>query len=361
MGHNRLGLLGLALGCASAALLTVPVVGANAGADHATFAQTNLVSDLPGMAKLTDSNLKNPWGISSSATSPMWVSDNNAGVTTLYGGSGNKVPLTVTIPPGKASPPGTLGSPTGTVRNDTATDFKGDFFLFATEDGTIAGWQPSDGTVALTRADNSLVGAGAVYKGLAIGFDGVANHLYATNFRFGTVDVFNPDFSQAASFTDPKIPAGYAPFGIQNLGGVLYVTYAKQNAEMHDDVAGQGHGFVDAFDMSGNLLDRLVSHGSLNSPWGLALAPASFGAFAGDLLVGNFGDGHINAYTVDKGNFRGQLMGGDGPITIDGLWGIRVGNGGGGANGGNPNALYFSAGINGENDGLFGTITNATG
>jgi uncharacterized protein (TIGR03118 family) len=359
MGQIRLRLLGVTMVCASATFLALPAVGANAGSRHATFTQTNLVSDLPGLAMSTDPNLKNPWGISASATSPMWVSDNNAGVTTLYGGAGNKVPLTVTILPGKGSPPDALGSPTGTVFNGTPTDFNGDRFLFATEDGTIAGWKPSDGTTAVTEADNSLVDTGAVYKGLAIGFNGVANHLYASNFRFGTVDVFNPDFSQATSFTDPKIPAEYAPFGIQNLGGVLYVTYARQNAEMHDDVAGQGHGFVDAFDLNGNLLDRLVSHGRLNSPWGLAVAPASFGAFAGDLLVGNFGDGQINAYTLDTGNFRGQLSGSGGPIAIEGLWAIRVGNGGGGVLGGDPNALYFSAGINGEADGLFGTIKNA--
>ena len=215
--------------------------------------------------------------------------------------------------------------------------------------------------MATTEVDNSTPPPGAVYKGLAIGFDGVADHLYVANFRFGTVDVFNADFSQGASFTDPKVADGYAPFNVQNLGGVLYVTFAKQNAERHDDVAGRGHGFVDAFDLHGHLLARLVSHGRLNSPWGLAIAPASFGALAGDLLVGNFGDGHINAYTLDKGNFRAELRDvvTGGPITIDGLWALRVGNGGPAPNGGDPNAVYFTAGINGEQDGLFGTITNA--
>ena len=355
-------LLRATIALASAAILAGPALGASAGSAGTTFVQTNLESDIAGMAKFTDTDLKNPWGISSNPASPMWISDNNAGVTTLYGGDGSKVPFTVTIPPGKASPAGTPGSPTGTVFNDSFSsgDFGGDLFLFATEDGTIAGWKFSDGLTAMTEVDNSTVGAGAVYKGLALGNNGTANQLYAANFRFGTVDVFRSDFSQAASFTDPKIPAGYAPFGIQNLGGVLYVTYAMQNAAMHDDVAGQGHGFVDAFNMNGTLLDRLVSHGQLNSPWGLALAPSSFGAFAGDLLVGNFGDGQIHAFTL-KGNFEGQLASATGPIVIDGLWGLRVGNGGGAPFGGDPNAVYFTAGINGEADGLFGTITNAGG
>lgn len=357
----RRRMLTVAIALATGVFVSLPTLGASAGAAKGTFLQTNLVSDIPGAAKFFDASLKNPWGISSSPASPMWVSDNNAGVTTLYTGDGTKVPLTVTISAGRASSAGTLGSPTGTVFNANSvfsggTDFNGDAFLFATEDGTIAGWKPVGGvfpTTATTEVDNSTIGLGAVYKGLALGNNGTANHLYAANFRFGTVDVFNSDFSQAPSFTDATIPAGYAPFGIQNLGGVLYVTYAKQNAEKHDDVAGQGHGFVDAFDMNGNLLDRLVSHGQLDSPWGLAIAPASFGDFAGDLLVGNFGNGRINAYTADKGNFRGQLESSSGPIVIDGLWGLRLGNGGAG---GDANKIYFAAGINGESDGLFGSI-----
>jgi len=353
-------LLTVGLTVASAVALALAAVGAQAGSDTNSFRQTNLVSNIPGMAAFTDPDLRNPWGISASATSPMWVSDNGAGVTTLYRGNGSKVPLTVVIPPGAGSSAGTLGTPTGTVFNGNSTEFRGDRFLFATEDGTIAGWK-GVGTVATTEVDNSIPAPGAVYKGLAIGFDGVADHLYAANFRFGTVDMFNSDFSPGASFTDPKVAEGYAPFNVQNLGGVLYVTFAKQDADRHDDVAGRGHGFVDAFDLHGHLLARLVSHGRLNSPWGLAIAPASFGALAGDLLVGNFGDGHINAYTLDKGNFRAELrdvVTGN-PITIDGLWALRVGNGGPAPNGGDPNAVYFTAGINGEQDGLFGTITSA--
>lgn len=351
-------LLTAGLTVATAVGLALPAVGASAGMRD-SFRETNLVSNIPGRAQHLDLSLVNPWGISASATSPMWVSDNGAGVTTLYRGDGVKVPLTVTIPPAAGSAAGALGTPTGTVFNGNSTEFRSDRFLFATEDGTIAGWK--GGLSATTEVPRSPTGPGEVYKGLAIGFDGVSDHLYAANFRFGTVDVFNPDFSRGASFTDSKVPDGYAPFNVQNLGGVLYVTFAKQNADKHDDVAGQGHGFVDAFDMQGNLLARLVSHGRLNSPWGLAIAPASFGELAGDLLVGNFGDGHINAYTLDKGNFRAELLDAatGAPITIEGLWALRVGNGGTAPIGGDSNAVYFTAGINGEQDGLFGTITNA--
>jgi uncharacterized protein (TIGR03118 family) len=354
---QRRRLFGLAIVLA-ASLVSLSAIGAQAGAGKNAFSQTNLVSNIPGMAQFTDPNLRNPWGISASGTSPMWVSDNGAGVTTLYRGDGTKVPLTVVIPPGAGSGDA-QGTPTGTVFNGTGA-FRGDRFLFATEDGTLAGW-PGTGVVARTEVDNSLPAPGAVYKGLALGSTATGDRLYAANFRSGAVDVFDSNFSPAGSFTDPKIPASYAPFNVQNLGGRLYVTFAMRDATGHDDVAGRGHGFVDAFDVNGNLLGRLVTHGQLDSPWGLAIAPPSFGKFAGDLLVGNFGDGRINAYTLDKGNFRGALrdaMTGE-PITIEGLWALRVGNGGGGTNGGDPNAVYFTAGINDEADGLFGKITNA--
>ena len=337
-------------------LLSLSAIGAGAGAGKTAFTQTNLVSNRTDQgAAVIDPSLQNPWGISAGPATPMWVSDNGAGITTLYGGNGSKVPLTVVIPPGAGSSTGTLGTPTGTVFNGNSAGFRGDRFLFATEDGTIAGWQQAYGTVAHTQVDNSLPAPGAVYKGLAIGSTATGDRIYAANFRGGAVDVFNGNYAPAGSFTDPKIPANYAPFNVQNLGGVLYVTFAMRDATGHDDIAGQGHGFVDAFDTNGNLLRRLVSHGRLDSPWGLAIAPASFGDFAGDLLVGNFGDGRINAYTVDKGNFRGVLTGTNGaPITIDGLWALRVGN-----TAADPNAVYFTAGINNEADGLFGKITNA--
>ncbi len=324
---------------------------------------TNLVSDIPGLAANTDPNLVNPWGIASSTTSPIWVSDNMTGVSTLYNGSGQPFPvgspLIVTIPPPTGGTP--PAAPTGVVFNGT-TDFAlptggAARFIFATEDGTISGW--NGGTNANLQVDNSA--ASAVYKGLAIGSNVSGNFLYATNFQAGTIDVFNSSFAPTllpGSFTDPNIPAGFAPFNIQNLGGNLFVTYAKQDAAKHDDVAGPGNGFVDVFDTNGILLRRLVTQGTLNSPWGLVLAPGSFGTFSNDLLVGNFGDGTINAFDPATGAFLGTLLDAlSQPITIQGLWGLRLGNGG---NGGDPNTLFFTAGIPGpdqvEDHGLFGSI-----
>ena len=372
--------IALAMGLA----VSLPGLGAQAGIARGSYRQTNLVSDIQGLAKFTDAHLKNPWGLSSSATSPIWVSDNNAGVTTVYRGDGtalrlaNGDQLAPAIPAPPSAGPGAVGAPTGTVFNPT-NDFqitKGGstgkaFFIFATEDGTIAAWKPDadiqnavipQGTDAdQSTATDSAGDVGAVYKGLAIGSVGSANYLYATNFRFGTVDVFNSGFrlvKLAGSFSDPSIPAGFAPFGIQNINGVLFVTYAKQNAAKHDDVKGPGNGFVDVFSTNGTLLGRFASQGTLNSPWGLALAPSSFGNFHNDVLVGNFGDGLINAFTTG-GGFRGQLKSEtNAPIQIDGLWGLRFGNGGAG---GDASTLFFSAGINDEADGLFGTIQNVGG
>lgn len=375
-GYRRTGgrWMRSAVGISAVAMLAVQGLPAQAGIARGSYAQTNLVSDLPGLAQHQDANLKNPWGLSSSPTSPIWVSDNNAGVTTLYLGNGNKVILNngvqqvpaVEIPaPGNG--PG--GAPTGTVFNGT-TDFmvsqngKSGIsrFIFATEDGTIAGWAPNvNFGSAVIAADNSGAtdsagDVGAVYKGLASGSTGGANYLYATNFRFATVDVFDKDFNQVTltgSFSDPAIPAGFAPFGIQNISGSIYVTYARQNAAKHDDVKGPGSGFVDIFGTDGTLVRRFASGGALNSPWGLALAPASFGNFHDHVLVGNFGDGRINAFTP-AGRFGGQLKSEtSAPIQIDGLWGLRFGNGGAG---GDVNTLFFAAGINEEADGLFGTL-----
>ncbi len=235
-------------------------------------------------------------------------------------------------------------------------------FLFVTEDGTISGWNPTvDGTHAILAVDRS--GDGAVYKGLALGVANNQPFLYATNFRAGEVEMFDANFQPAGSFTDAMLASDcpfpgqcYAPFGIQNLGGKLYVTFALQDAERHDDMSGPARGFVDIFDTSGHLLRRLTQHGHLNSPWGLALAPSDFGPFSGDLLVGNFGDGHINAFDPVTGQFRGQLSGADGhPLIIDGLWALAFGSDE--AVNGAPNELFFTAGPNGEADGLFGKIT----
>jgi uncharacterized protein (TIGR03118 family) len=334
-----------------------------ANAATSGFTQANLVSDIPGLALHTDPDLVNPWGISHSASSPFWVSDNGTGLSTLYNGAGTKQALVVTIPPPAGSPPGTTATPTGQVFNGTA-DFavtNGSVsgpsrFIFATEDGTISGWNPAvDPTHAILAVDNS--GPGAIYKGLAIGANASGNFLYAANFHAGTIDVFDKDFHQvqlAGSFTDPNLNRGFAPFNIQNLGGKLYVTYAKQDADGEDDVAGPANGYVDIFDTNGNLLQRLATRGRLNSPWGLAIAPAAFGAFAGDLLVGNFGDGRINIIDPVTGEFLDQLRDvNNRAITIDGLWGLIVGNGG---NGGDADKVYFTAGPDDETHGLFGSL-----
>ena len=229
-------------------------------------------------------------------------------------------------------------------------------FIFATEDGTISGWASAvDGTHSVIKADNS---ATAVYKGLAIGSNASGNLLFATDFHNGKIDVFNGSFAPvnlSGSFADPTLPAGFAPFGVQNLGGQLYVTFAKQNAEKHDDTPGVGSGFVDVFDMNGNLVKRLITQGKLNSPWGVAMAPANFGDFSGDLLVGNFGDGAINAFNPGTGAFVGALTAENGnPIIIPGLWALAFGNG---SAAGDATTLFFTAGTGGEQHGLFGSLT----
>jgi uncharacterized protein (TIGR03118 family) len=328
------------------------------------------------LAAHTDPNLRNAWGTSTGPGLPIWVSDNASGVTTLYDGQGNPQPgsganqLVVTIPAPPSAGPGAVGAPDGTVFNPTAGGFvvsnngasASARFLFATEGGTIAGWSPSvDPSRAVLAVDRSTVtdpagDVGASYKGLALVNTATGKFLYATNFRFGTVDVFDSNFELVNSFTDPTIPAGFAPFGIHNIGGDLYVTFAKQDAAKHDDDAGPGHGFVDVFAPNGDLLQRLASRGRLNSPWAVTLAPSTFGTFGGDILVGNFGDGRINAFTPTTGQFLGQLRSLHGPITIPGLWGLRFPTGSLNVT---PNALYFTAGPNREADGLLGDLTPA--
>lgn len=339
-----------------------------------TFTETKLVGSDPSVgAAQTDPNLINPWGISESPTSPFWISDNGSGLASIYSVTGSGVttnafgPITIAVPPGQT--PGTA-SPTGQVFNAFASDnafMLSDgspaTFLFATEDGTISGWNQAAGTqsvIAVNEADNPAdgnesQGLGAVYKGLAIANTDDGPMLYAANFRHGTVDVYDSKFDLVKSFTDPNLPQGFAPFNVQVLDGKLFVSFALQNNVEHDDVAGPGNGFVDEYDLQGNLLTRVASHGPLNSPWGMAIAPESFGKFAGDLLVGNFGDGTINAYDLQNDHFVGKLLGSDGkPITIGDLWSIAPGNGG---NGGNPNTLYFTSGVENEAKGLFGSIT----
>ena len=329
--------------------------------DEAAYLQTNLVSDLAGIAQVTDPNLKNPWGIAFIPGAPFWISDNGTGVSTLYDGQGNIVPLVVQIPGPKGSPPDFTATPTGIVWNPTqgfkvGTSTLPGIFIFATEDGTISAWNPGvDRAHAILEVDNSGGGGGAVYKGLALAPNAKGVFLFASNFRAGSIDVFDTTFNQVqldGSFSDARIPAGYAPFGISVIDGDLFVTYALQNAEKHDDVAGEGHGFVSVFDTDGHLLRRFATRGALNSPWGVTRSPYAFGRFSGDVLVGNFGDGHISAFS-SHGELRGQLRDAHGhAISIPGLWGLKFG----GAAGSSPDTLYFTAGINGEADGLFGSV-----
>jgi uncharacterized protein (TIGR03118 family) len=325
------------------------------------YEQHNLVSDGAVHADFTDANLVNAWGIAFNPTGVDWVADNGTGVSTLYDGNGAAVPLVVQIPTAANNQGG--ANPTGIVFNGTK-DFvisqggvsASAIFIFASEDGSISAWALTvDATHALQKVDNSK--SGAVYKGLALGADGTGSLLYAADFHNNKIDVFDGGFkpvSLPGSFKDPHLPAGFAPFGIRNLSGNIYVTYAKQNAEKHDDVAGKGNGFVDVFDPKGNLIRRVVTRGKLDSPWGIAIAPAGFGKFSNRLLVGNFGDGRINAYDLASGEFVGRLRGSDGkPLQIEGLWGIGFGNG---FVSQPVNTLFFAAGPGEEKHGLYGRI-----
>jgi uncharacterized protein (TIGR03118 family) len=425
--ENTLAAVERALSASANSLTSNLAQMANTAARAATLGgtvlQTNLVSDLTGVAAVTDPNLDNPWGIAESSTSPFWISENNAGLSTLYSVPGAHTtpvsidPLVVSIPtPG--NPLSSTGAPDGTVFNIdgganggfqvSGVDKNGNpitasaDFLFATEDGTIVGWNPNvnptgfapanAGTYGIIAVDNSgnnftnpnpAQQTGAVYKGLSIAssatpgtpiFASDANTttvLYAANFRSGKIEVydtnFNPVTLPAGAFTDPNLPAGYAPFNVQVLNDKVYVTYALQDADKHDDVAGPGHGFVDVFNLDGtpglpggNM--RLISGGVLNSPWGLAIAPQGFAGLSapnGDpvLLVGNFGNGFINAFDASTGQFLGNLKNPDGePIQISGLWALKFGNGG---SGGATNTLYFTAGLFGERYGLFGSLSTA--
>ena len=318
------------------------------------YKQTNLVSDIPGVALRTDANLVNPWGIVPSPNNTIWVADNGTGVSTLYNPDGSIVPLVVTIPPSQTSTEG--GNPTGIVFNSTGGFLISEdnrsgpgFFIFVSEDGVISGWNPQvDQTHAVVALDHGT--REAIYKGAALAPTNTGGRLYVTNFHAGTVEVYNQDFHRVleGKFVDPNLPDGFAPFGIANINGLIYVTYAKQDADKEDDVAGHGLGFVDVFTTQGDLVKRLISQGRLNAPWGLALAPQNFGRFGGALLVGNFGNGKINAYDLNTGAFLGQLMNATagGPIQIDGLWGLYF----------IDNRLYFTAGIADEAHGLFGVI-----
>jgi uncharacterized protein (TIGR03118 family) len=328
------------------------------------YQQTNLVSDVDGLAKFTDPDLVNPWGLISSGSSPWWVADNGTGLSTLYNGAGAKQSLKVTV----ASPTADPATPTGIIVNGTS-DFRlttatnsAARFIFVTEDGTISGWNP---TVDATHSVIKFGPTSAIYKGVTIAQNGGANFLYVANFHSGTVDVFNASFGAvtlpAGAFTDPNLPDGFAPFNVQNIGGNVYVAFAKQDEDAEDEVAGRKLGYVDIFDGAGTLLQRFENGPWMNAPWGLALAPsitptsAGFGKSSGMLLVGMFGSGQIATFDPATGDFEGLLRDRHGkPIQIDGLWALRFGNG---ANAGPTTTLFFTAGINDEADGLFGTIT----
>jgi uncharacterized protein (TIGR03118 family) len=371
-GRARRGLWSAATIVAAGTLATTALGAVPASAHTSAFRQINLVSDQPGKAHLTDPDLVNAWGLAASPGtdaapgSPLWVADNGSDKATLYTGatptSVSKAGLVVNV---------TGTAPTGQVFNpDTSAfivrDKKGhsgaSVFIFDTENGTIDGWSPTVGAKGSNPSTVTEVahnrGAKAVYKGLAIAqASGGKTHLYATNFHSGRVEAYNRHFKRVTlpggRFVDPYLPAGYGPFGIAEINGELYVTFAKQDAMRHDDTAGPGHGFVDVFTNDGAFVRRLVTRGALDSPWGLALAPAGFGQFSGDLLVGNFGNGHINVYSPATGAHLGQLRRANGrPIVIDGLWGLQFGNG----NAAKTNQLIFSAGPDGEAHGLLGKI-----
>jgi len=351
MRLRGIGVVAFAL--AALALFATPV-----SAVSGTYTVTALVSNSGVPGTTVDARLVNGWGLVAGPATPWWVSDNGADFSTLYSATGVKRALNVSVD----------GAPTGIVFNGVSTAFQvgpsnaGAPFIFATEAGTIAGWHPSLGTASEVKVDSS--GAGAIYKGLAIATTASGPQLYATDFHNARVDVFNATWASvetSGGFVDSKIPAGYAPFGIQTIGPRIFVTFAKQGPGAKDEIDGQALGFVDAFDTDGNLLVRVAQRGQLNAPWGLALAPASFGRFGGDLLVGNFGDGHVNAYQESPdGTFAliGALRTTDGrKLSIDGLWALQFGHGT--VNNGPVDTLFFTAGPNDEADGLFGTITVA--
>lgn len=316
---------------------------------------SKLVSDIPGFAAHTDSHLVNPWGIAFNPNGFDWVANNETGTSTLYDGDGNpSATLPVVNVPGK---------PTGIVFN-SSNDFQitpnnpatAARFLFASEDGSILGWSPN---VNVTNAVTVVPSNGAVYKGLALAANGKANFLYAADFLHRRIDVYNAKFEPVSMpFHDPAIPPQFSPFNITAIQGDLYVAYAQLGDEA-EEVPGQGLGFVDVFDADGNLIRRVATRGKLNAPWGMVLAPASFGKFANRFLVGNFGDGRINAYDAHSGEFKGTLRGTDNkPLEIEGLWGLAFGNG---ILNQPTGTLFFAAGIDDEEHGLYGKIAPAAG
>jgi len=323
------------------------------------FLMRSLVSDGAG-AEHVDGKLINAWGIAFNPTGFVWVANNGSSTSTLYDGNGVPQTLVVAIPPSSSS----ASNPTGIVFNGsssfqvTQNGLTGaSAFIFASENGSLSGWSPTvNRTNAILAVDTGA--GGAVYKGLAIASFSGANYLYAADFRNNRVDVYDANWNRVTlpggGFTDPNLPAGYAPFGIQAIGGRIYVAYAQRTAGSIDETKGSGLGIVDVYDAGGALVRRLVTGGALNAPWGMAMAPANFGGASNLLLVANFGDGKINAYNADTGAFAGTLMKADRtPIVIDGLWGIAFGNG---VNNQPTNTLFFTAGPGDEAHGLYGRL-----
>lgn len=315
------------------------------------FTQTNLVADTAGFgAARIDTNLSNAWGIAVFPNGPIWISSNHKGVSVIYNDTGKALRPPVTIPSLTAGMP---GAPDGVVFNSSPTSFGGNKFIFASEDGIVAAW--GGGNSATTVADRSKTGLGAVYKGISLANNGTV-FLCVTNFRSGTVDVFDENFHFVTDhrFVDPTIPTGFAPFNVQTIDGRVFVTYAKQKPDKHDDQAGPGNGYIDVFWPNGTLIKRFASQGTLNSPWGITFAPAGTFGNGPAILIGNFGDGRINVFDM-SGNFMGQLQKNGEPITIDGLWGLDIlhNNEPGGTS---ANPIYFTAGPNEESHGLFGTL-----
>jgi uncharacterized protein (TIGR03118 family) len=370
-----------ALAAIAACALAATTASSALAASSIFFKTDPLVADQTGVAPVTDPLLSNPWGITFIGPipgvlpdgSPFWISDNNSGFSTLYDGLGAiidvaiGVQFAVTIPLPTGSVPPLPSAPTGAVSNVTGA-FCGDLFIFDTEDGTLSGWQESDNLAAMLRIDNSS--SLAVYKGLELATTGAGtNTLYAANFRAGTIDTFQTDTTMGCTykqvhltgdFTDRGLARGYAPFNVKLINGKLFVTYAKQDAAKHDPLRGIGFGFVDTFTTDGVFVSRFASRGELNAPWGLSLAPKGFGVVQNQLLVGNFGDGHINVFDPNHGFSFGQLLTRSGfairPIVIDGLWSLVNGTG---ALNAAPNSLYFTAGPDNQMHGLFGTIAPA--
>jgi uncharacterized protein (TIGR03118 family) len=344
------------------AAVTVPAGAASAHDDGSggRFQVTNLVSDVPGRAQITDANLANAWGMAAGPATPIWVANNHTDTSTLYRGAVGGAPVTAV--PLVVNVAG--GAPTGLVFNggsDFVVSAGGasgpSLFIFSSEGGDITGWNPGVPPPPFsTQSQPAAHVDGAVYKGLAIASTAGGSRLYATNFHAGTVDVFDGAFApvkKAGAFTDPKLPKGYAPFNVAVINGSVYVTYALQGAGAVDDVHGRGHGFIDVYDTDGNFQHRLVSRGRLNSPWGMTIAPQGFGKFGGQLLVGNFGDGRINVYDPATGRFRGVLRDSEEhAISIDGLWALQFGN----PTFAGADTLIFSAGPDGETHGLLGVI-----